>query len=1073
MRSRLLPFLPLLMFAAAMPACDCNGNGNIQGVQPRIAAKVIAVNGKAVTLPKLEDKEAIDFGNVSILASEPANKTVSILNEGNALLTLRSTPKLKIGTAFALSKVLETGPCPQNDSKRVIKIGGCTTLVITFNGSVAGATADELILESDDPTRADWKIPLIAVGAKGTTEVCAVGGSKGTDPTDACATPGETPATIDFGLIAPGTTSPQRKGRIHNGGILPITVSRVELRSGNDSQDFSFDLAGWTGTIEPGESKEFNATFTPSTGGNRKAFIDVFSDDPATVQEGTPASLELIGIGDAPGLCVDPLAPIDFGEVEVGSPADVQAEIRSCGTRPLEVRALAMDGSPEFSLVDVRFESNVTTLPKVVEVGKSVVATLRYKPVDVGPDTGRLKITSNDTASANAFFALTGKGVRNACELSATVQTVDFGQVALTRTGQRTLVLANRGRRDCVITNMTLDAAATAAVFGFQTAPTFPITVTPNALLQVKLTYAPASASVAVHTGHLAVASNDPASPLNVTLKGAPAGQPICKLDVVPALNGQPPFGGRVLRFGQVKINNTKVVPVTLTNVGSDDCRVTGASLGTLTNGAFRVNGASPAFNTAISPGATAVVAVAFKPTSQTDFDPLTNTLIIQTNEPVSGECTGFSFGGNPDGCKQIGLQGSGATAAIEVVPQELRFAQTTVGCNSATKQVKVYNVGNADVTVRRIAVEPAGSPFVVTQQPALPLTLGGGQTFNVSVRYAPPDASSHSALLVIENDGQNQTYTVPLSGSGTTDGHQIDRFQQADRPKADVLWVVDNSGSMSDKQNLIATQAPRFMSTAIAQNVDFHIGVITMQVDGAQRADSSAYWRGDAIEPGVLFGRPKIIESTTPDPVNAFAHNVKVGECCSDSQEAGLQAAQMALTQPLINDPNKNGGFLRPDAKLNVIVIGDEPEQSNGTIDFYVDAFQNIKGQQNSSLFSFSAVVGDRGNGCDANGVTAQGGDAYIEVARRTGGLFRSICSADFGQLAQDLALNSFAARTQYFLTRAADPATLTVEVNGTRLTLGQQVNYDAASNSIVFTSGNAPPQGAQIKAEYDTVCF
>ena len=115
--------------------------------------------------------------------------------------------------------------------------------------------------------------------------------------------------------------------------------------------------------------------------------------------------------------------------------------------------------------------------------------------------------------------------------------------------------------------------------------------------------------------------------------------------------------------------------------------------------------------------------------------------------------------------------------------------------------------------------------------------------------------------------------------------------------------------------------------------------------------------------------------------------------------------------------------------------------------------------------------------NGCTAtvNGVSiaADAGKRYMEAVTRSNGIFRSICTTDWGKIATDIGLDAFTARTQFFLTRTCDPTTLVVKVNGNPKVKGVDYDYDSASNSIIFRAGSSPPAGATITADYDTACF
>ena len=278
---------------------------------------------------------------------------------------------------------------------------------------------------------------------------------------------------------------------------------------------------------------------------------------------------------------------------------------------------------------------------------------------------------------------------------------------------------------------------------------------------------------------------------------------------------------------------------------------------------------------------------------------------------------------------------------------------------------------------------------------PPLPVTVPGGGTVQIKVKYRPPDANPHNAVLAIESDAQNAALmTVPLTGQGTTDSHQTDHFTQLTQPEVDVLWMVDDSCSMTDKQKNLAANAQSFFQRAIQLNTDYHMAVVTTDMDNAKESGNFQSRNG----------APKIITPSVTNPVQAFSDDVQLGTMGSGI-EKGLAAVHAALTPPLLKDPAANAGFLRDQAKLVVIAVSDEDDQSSGTVDFYVDWLKNIKGFHNADMMSFSAVVGyDETTKKAASCATGKGGVAnpgprYVDVASRTNGISRSICSTDWGQ--------------------------------------------------------------------------
>jgi hypothetical protein len=401
-----------------------------------------------------------------------------------------------------------------------------------------------------------------------------------------------------------------------------------------------------------------------------------------------------------------------------------------------------------------------------------------------------------------------------------------------------------------------------------------------------------------------------------------------------------------------------------------------------------------------------------------------------------------------------------------------------TVGCNSAELGVTVYNMGYFTINVENILLDVPNDPnFEIVSAPAVPFTLGWSERFEVSLRYHPQDENTHSNALVIETDDFDiPRMIVPLKGTGTHITSQTDVFTQPVEDKADVLFVVDNSTSMDEEQIALATNFNHFINWAINQDADFQIGVITTMASGTE------YHQGDPprdIEAGELVaapGRDKILDKNTPDLINAFAENVRVGTSTTASTEQGLEAARVALSPPKIN--SANAGFIRDNSRLYIIAVSDENDQSDGDLDYYLDFFSNIKGPRNTEYLDISAVVGDSPNGCDGPGGTADPCTRYIEMANLTGGVFESICTSNWGTALQNIGLDAFAGLRDFPLTRPADPASISVLVDSTPVDRAACSGcaggwtYYPDTNSVYFGDTVVPDKGQTIEISYDTVC-
>src|SRR5262245_59012180 len=56
----------------------------------------------------------------------------------------------------------------------------------------------------------------------------------------------------------------------------------------------------------------------------------------------------------------------------------------------------------------------------------------------------------------------------------------------------------------------------------------------------------------------------------------------------------------------------------------------------------------------------------------------------------------------------------------------------------------------------------------------------------------------------------------------------QVDIFDQKQAARVDILWMVDNSGSVIAEQKKIAERFNDFFNQLIISAVDYHIGVIS-----------------------------------------------------------------------------------------------------------------------------------------------------------------------------------------------------------------------------------------------------
>jgi hypothetical protein len=358
----------------------------------------------------------------------------------------------------------------------------------------------------------------------------------------------------------------------------------------------------------------------------------------------------------------------------------------------------------------------------------------------------------------------------------------------------------------------------------------------------------------------------------------------------------------------------------------------------------------------------------------------------------------------------------------------------------------------------------------LVTISPrAAPLTF--------QVRYAPIDlgADTGTVLLVTTEAGQGQTYLVRLRASGAATSQQTDTFSRGAQPKADVLLVVDDSGSMATKQ---ASLGNAFASVIQhAANVEYHLGVTTTSVD----AQAGGELRRDTLL-GIRYLTP-----ATPGVATAFARMVNVGIAGSPYERA-LEASVRALTPP--KTEAENAGFLRDDASLAVVVVSDASDQSPEPVTYYQNRLLNVKGFTRRSMFTFSVIgpwLATAPTGCtyDADHDPAR----YQPIVGLTAGYSGEICSSNWTSMMEEVGKVALGFRTQFFLSQVPDLTrgqTVEVLVNGVRACAGTNCSvpqdclvppgvacFDPSSNSVKFNPARVPTVGEVVTAVYDTTCY
>jgi hypothetical protein len=142
-----------------------------------------------------------------------------------------------------------------------------------------------------------------------------------------------------------------------------------------------------------------------------------------------------------------------------------------------------------------------------------------------------------------------------------------------------------------------------------------------------------------------------------------------------------------------------------------------------------------------------------------------------------------------------------------------------------------------------------------------------------------------------------------------------------------DILFVVDNSGSMADKQATLRNSAEAFVAELAKTNVNYHLGVVTTDLyaptDGG-RLRMGVPGPQFLTAPGPLDPQAAQKRAALVASFNATVSQLGIG---GSSQEAGLGAVTMALNPADPSIKALNQGFMRSEADLAVVIVTDEDD--------------------------------------------------------------------------------------------------------------------------------------------------
>jgi hypothetical protein len=260
-------------------------------------------------------------------------------------------------------------------------------------------------------------------------------------------------------------------------------------------------------------------------------------------------------------------------------------------------------------------------------------------------------------------------------------------------------------------------------------------------------------------------------------------------------------------------------------------------------------------------------------------------------------------------------------------------------------------------------------------------------------------------------------------SGSGSGSGSSTETPRQCD--KMDLVFVVDNSGSMEEEQSNLASNFPMFAqllktyTVSNGQPLDFRIAVTTTGRDVNYQIDLGSgfgtFPQSEQGENGAFQNNcnntKRWLDNTDTNLEQTLACRANVGTG-GPSIEMPLLMSKWSLAERVTD--NTNTGFVRDDALLAIVVLTDEDDASTTEDNFTMDAtgtsptnwnpadqvqfLDTLKG--NRSRWAAGVIAGE-GNCSSGFGMAADGVRLKQFVTESNGNgsqqaVFHSICDGD-----------------------------------------------------------------------------
>jgi hypothetical protein len=242
---------------------------------------------------------------------------------------------------------------------------------------------------------------------------------------------------------------------------------------------------------------------------------------------------------------------------------------------------------------------------------------------------------------------------------------------------------------------------------------------------------------------------------------------------------------------------------------------------------------------------------------------------------------------------------------------------------------------------------------------------------------------------------------------------------------KIDLLFVIDDSGSMMEEQANLAANFPKMVSVLDQSGLDYRLAVTTTSVDYSfvlTLPNGTFPVAETGLNTGTMLKTPAMtnrwIDKAEPNVSATFATLASVGTMGSGT-EMPLAAIRAAFERRMMD--NTNTGFRRPDALLGIVILTDENDCSyEGQVTFpdsnlamcesmmeppasYKQFLDTYTG--NATRWAAVMIAGPGPGACSSTFGMAEEATRLIEFKNQVGtnAIMSSICDGDLSNSLMD----------------------------------------------------------------------